>query len=296
METALTSSIIAEACNKDLMTLAPVTSPCGKEGNGFDASTRASSPGGTSNSSSDGTSQGSPAILGKLAQRRGLRTAILDDLGVDLNTKETEGVSASPSLCTATQLSCGPFNSSPVGTYHSPVSSFPSGDASQRSCAHMLGHPNALPPRWSPQSRVNLVGGSLGSVPLRVQQGGDASDRSPSGYWAASCRHSPPAHQAGVPMWGGAAASVAATHAAAVYGSPLAPMACPWPLSATGGQQSSWGVSQQVSPQVSPQTGMAPDQGEAMRRWLLGVHEGSALSNEELAERMRAAEPETYDD
>lgn len=301
----MTSSTSVGACNKELLAVAPVTSPSSKEGPGFDASTRASSPGGASSSSSDGTSHGSPALLGTLAQRRGLRTAILDDLGVDFCTNAMEGVSASPSLYTGTQLSCGPLNSLPprsTGAYPSPCPPFPSSDASQRSCVQMLGHPspNGASASWSPPSRVSLVGGSLGSVPLRVQRGGDASDRSPNGYWAASCGHSPAAHQAGVPMWGGAAASVAATRAAAaVYGSsPMQTqtMACGWPLGAAGGQQPSWGVSPQASTQVSPQSSASLNQGEAMRRWLLGVNEGPSLSNEELAERMRAAEPETYDD
>lgn len=206
-----------------------------------------------------------------------MRTAILDDLGVDSGANAAEKASSSP------------FNSSlpqPAGAY--------SADASQRSPVQMLGHPSpaGASARWSPPNRgLSLVGGSLGSVPLQVQQGGDASDRSPNGYWA----HSPPAHQAaGVPMWGGAAASVAATRAAAVYGSPSMQthtMACGWPLG-----HPSWGVTPQASPQASPQSSASLNQGEAMRRWLLGVQDGPSLSNEELAERMRAAEPETYND
>lgn len=246
---------------------------------GFDASTRASSPGASSSSSSDGTSHGSPAVLGTLAQRRGMQAAILDDLGVDSGTN-----TAPANLQAGMQFSGSPFHSSPA----------PVGDASRRSPVQTFGgHPS--PTNWSPASRVSIVSGSLGSVPIQVMRTGDASDRSPPGHWAPGCAHSPAARQAGVPMWGSAMASVEATRrAAAACSVPMQAqtMSCGWPHGVGCAQQPSWGGSTYASPQASASL----DQGEAMRRWLLGVQEGPTLSNEELADRMRAAEPETYDD
>jgi len=276
----LASSISQEACSKAAV---PCTNSFGKAASGFDASTRASSPGASSSSSSDGTSQGSPAVLGKLAQSRGMRAAILDDLGVDLCTNAAEGVLTPANLHAGTQFSSSPFNSSPQ----------PVGDASRRSPVQTFGghqSPTGNSAMWSPSSRVSVVSGSLGSVPLQVLRGGDASDRSLPSPWASS----PAARQAGVPMWGSAMASVDATRRAA--GSCSVPVQAQsmsgWPHSVSCAQQPSWGSSTRTSPQASASL----DQGEAMRRWLLGVHEGPSLSNEELAERMRAAEPETYDD
>lgn len=281
----MASSISREACGKAAV---PFTNSIGKAASGFDASTRASSPGGSSSSSSDGTSHGSPAVLGKLAQRRGMRAAILDDLGVDLGINTVEGMFAPANLHAGTQFSCSSFTSSPGSV----------GDASRRSPVQMFGgHPSPTSDSalWSPSSRVSVVSGSLGSVPIQVLRGGDASDRSPPGHWASSCGHSPAARQAGVSMWGSAVASVESTRrAAAVCSVPMQAqtMSCGWQHSVSCAQQPSWGSSTQTRPQASASL----DQGEAMRRWLLGAHEGPSLSNEDLADRMRAAEPETYDD
>lgn len=281
-EVALASSITQEVSSE---AVAPFTNSFGKAGSGFDASTRASSPGATSSSSSDGTTHGSPAVVGTLAQRRGLRAAILDDLGVDLSANTAEPAQAPANLAAGTRFTSSPFNSSPR----------PIGDASQRSPVQTFGgHPSPIgnSAQWSPATRVSIVSGSLGSVPIRVPRGGDASDRSPPGHWAPRCGHSPVAHQAGVPVWGSAMASVEATRAAATAQAQTMSCGNHWPHSTSGAQQPSWGTSTQTSPQASTSL----DQGEAMRRWLLGMHEGPCLSNKELADRMRAAEPETYDD
>lgn len=281
----MASSISQEACSTSA---APFTNSFGKAASGFDASTRASSPGASSSSSSDGTSHGSPAVLGTLAERRGMRAAILDDLGVDLGNNAAEGMDTPSNLHAGTHLCSSSFTSPPQ----------PVGDASRRSPVQTFGgRPSSTSSAalWSPSSRVSVVSGSLGSVPIQVLRGGDASDRSPPGHWAPNCGHSPAARQAGVPMWGSAMASVEATRrAAAACGMPMQAqtMPCGWPHSVSCAPQPTWGSSTRTSPQASASL----DQGEAMRRWLLGVHEGQSLSNEELAERMRAAEPETYDD
>jgi len=92
----------------------------------------------------------------------------------------------------------------------------------------------------------------------------------------------------GTPQWGRAAASVETTRAAAVVQDSTLPGGCPQNLCC---QQSNWAQNIQPNSQVN-----SLDQGEAMRRWLLGIEEGPSLSNEELASRMLAAEPETYND
>jgi len=103
---------------------------------------------------------------------------------------------------------------------------------------------------------------------------GDASQRTPTSR--------PCPHVAG--SWNVAAAAVAATHAAAVTrAAPMPPVpagagACP------------------VSTSDASALAQAPCSVESLKCWLAGISDNSGTSADDLAQRLRAALPESYED
>jgi hypothetical protein len=283
-------------------------------------STRANSPTGSLSSGSDGHGRGSlsgtptqsPSGPWKdLAQRRGVRSAILTDLGLDENGIGESSVPATPQAhgCgTGTPLS-GVDSASGLDRKlrHSPpvqrgnasiISTSPlasgkptMGDASQRSPAqgrplqhHGFGGRQSLRDRFSKLG--DLVPGSLGSIPLAVS--------SPS-HRSIPLALSSPVHRP-IPLAVSSPAHrpllASAGWSAALQVSPcsLVNDVIPPPPAHTAS------VSAPGSACRSP---MSPGEGcsvEELKCWLSGVPADAALSDQDLAERLRWAQPDVYDD
>jgi len=146
-----------------------------------------------------------------------------------------------------------------------------SGDASQRSPLGATPH----------QAQGGLVHGRCKPTPVMR---GDASVRSPAVNWRNNCGHTSISFPSGGgASWSAAAASVVATRAAA--GSCPSPTACQrsnqvFPRESRGGS---------IQTKVVLET-------DALKRWLSGGSGSSTLSGERLADWLRVAAPETYED
>jgi len=280
------------------------------------ASTRSNSPGGSSITSGEAdcsTPTHEQDQLGVIAQRRGLRAAILTDLGVDLEGNVTStptsaaaspvylqrrqmvvtpssAVGASPSGIISTRPTlCATPNTPVVGdaSRRSPAGGCASqrspmlastgfGDASRRSpMMSSPGLPRGLPPR-APQC--------LGTSPPKPAAFGDASQRSPA------ARPSP----VGVASWGAAAASIAATRDAAVA------VPCSIPPPPAHSAEAAPCVPRASSPQNQVSStaagGVTLHVTDSVKCWLSGTSGKDMPSAEELLARLRAAQPECYDD
>mmetsp|Transcript_7280 Transcript_7280/g.18155 ORF Transcript_7280/g.18155 Transcript_7280/m.18155 type:complete len:348 (-) Transcript_7280:397-1440(-) len=338
-------TVASVAALGNAMTPPPPTPAAGpvsrrKSATGSLASTRANSPCGSSSvasssedaagrglvmgSASPSKRRGSSSALasdevqpGALALRRGVRSAILSDLGIERSVQSSEALACSPSSFpaspgpmmlatvaaspTAIDRQCASscpagsaclaqlVNSTRVTSYHqaSPIG----GDASQRSlgCA-VVGTPVTSCSRM-PQ------GGLLGAgFSCATAGNGDASHRRPLTLTATmapstSTTHSPhgdasqriPSHRR--------PASVPAVAAAAASGSESlqSPICAAFPCSSPPGD-----ASQRSSIIASPTTTFIGS--GALTCWLAGDSRAVLMSSEELADKLISAAPEMYED
>jgi len=319
-------------------------------------STRASSPGGNS-STSEATSWGplSPSaksppsddVFSTLAERRGMRTSILNDLGLELDAGAVSGTpvcSATPPVPTTQVVRPMPALS---GTRPALEPRTPAKDASQRSPPMPRGFllPPATPTRSSacngstPTTNSRILRGCLGSSPGGK---GDASQRSP----ASNCQASP----AGTTSWSSAVGCAVATRDAAIAtaracGTPSGAIPQPLRVPCAVPATSMNGVAVASLTPVAPRTpnegrllgtaGNCPvsnpcdascrngnarvatcvaavgasttpaavqvhspsaGSGAALNQVLFASSGLAALSNEDIAARLRAAAPEEYED
>lgn len=250
------------------------------------ASTRANSPNGSC-STEDAECETPPSPRREGTGKMGvLRGAILKDLGVEFHCNDglrsspttaagspysslASSANSSPSICT----SASSLSASPV---HLTATRPPMKDASQRSSTGILS-----------SAFLRLCDASQRTPPQRVLPctavfspvGGDASQRSPASRSYPSAGGS----------WAAATRAAAATHAAAVSGSLpaqaahgiLSTSAAACPVKEAGAR----GLQQADECTANP-----------LKCWLAGVSDNSKLSSEDLAEKLLAALPETYED
>lgn len=252
-----------------------------------------------------------------LAERRGVRTAILNDLGIeidDVSTPKRPDSTAASTTPLPTFLGTCPspghkhpllqaLHGTPARGNHassispaneSPLSGGPlvHGDASHRSPVRPLGLPHLPRPsagdasQRSPLAAVksmtpSVKAGLTTTPPSRV----DASQRSPA--TASFASRGAPVEKQPAPVsaaaWGAARASAAATRALATAGD-MQHLVRTTAHSAASDMKHS-GADGNVNDT------------DALQFWLKGVSGVSlTLSGEELAEQLRSAAPETYDD